>query len=1379
MNRTLKKVVSILLVTIIIFGAAPLASFVGIELPELNLFVSKAEAATHSGKCGSTAWWEYDSITRVLTITGTGEISSYSWDNDKQSYNRPWEQYVSNIKQIVIDEGITTIGMEAFANHKNVQTIQLPDSLEELFFRAFYDCSSLKSITIPNNVISIGASSFGNCSSLNSVILPNSLTSLYGGAFHNCTSLESVTLSNSLTTLESNTFGGCSKLESVVIPNSVTTLKENVFSFCINLKEITLSNNISQISDGAFDNCLNLSDIYYDGTYSDFSKISIGANNKQLAYVTIHCSDSVSIGIFGSCGDEIYWSFHGESGVFSVSGNGYMNAYYPYTERPWDSYRDDVKHIIINEGITDIGWNTFCYFYDLETIVIPVSVKQIDEKALYYLNSLTDIYYCGTETQWNEIIIDENNDTFENVRIHYSTPTGKCGDNLNWIFDEVSKTLTVLGNGSMYDYNYNNRPWEILEDEIKTIVICNGATSIGKFAFAYCAEVTNVIIGESVITINEYAFRWCHNLTSITIPEGLTSIGIAAFEDCSSLTSISIPDAVSTIGGSAFYKCSSLKNISIPDSVTEIDFDTFAGCTSLTSIIIPKNVTSIGERAFENCYNLTNVTIPNSVTQIEDHAFKGCILLASILIPDSVTSIGEEAFYNTAYYNDSSNWEDSVLYIDKYLIRAETNISGSYSIKFGTTVIADYAFSECDGLKRITIPNSVKYMGIDTFIESTSLVDVYYTGELAGWCTIDFPLYHSSPMCYADNLYINGILVADELIIPDSVTSIGDYAFVNCSSLSRITIPRTVEKIGCYAFLYCNSLENVEIPNSVTSIGSGAFDSCTSLKSVAIPDSITSIPSHAFDDCKKLISITISNGITSIGDCAFRNCYSLTSVTIPDSVTNIESYAFYCCDSLKDVYYIGSEEEWTEINIGSYNSDLTNATIHYNHIHNYTETIVTPAKCLTDGKGFGTCICGLKTDTYIISATGHNYESIVTNPTCTEDGYTTHICLVCGDAYVDGEVGAIGHDIIIDEAVEATCTATGLTEGQHCSRCDDATVEQETMPKVKHEMVVDVAVSPTCTQTGLTAGCHCKNCDEATIEQEVVPILGHTESDTVTENSIEAKCGQEGSYDSVVYCSNCGEEISRETITVDTLEHQYDEVVTAPACTEGGYTTYTCSLCGDTYIDNEVSALGHNIIIDEEVAATCTETGLTEGQHCSRCDNVTVVQKTIPLKPHNHTVKYDSGKHWKECVCGSKIEMQNHTFDGNSLCECGYKRVVNATVIIKNNTGSRTINYGETLKLSVIATDKPADATITWYVDGVKMSEGETFNVSFESGTKTVEVKLVDANGSVLKNASGNEIKDSENVTVKGGFFQKIISFFKNLFGINRTVVQAIFKGTF
>ena len=223
-----------------------------------------------------------------------------------------------------------------------------------------------------------------------------------------------------------------------------------------------------------------------------------------------------------------------------------------------------------------------------------------------------------------------------------------------------------------------------------------------------------------------------------TIPDNVTNIEIFAFSDCTSLASITIPDSVTSIGGGAFSGCTSLASMTIPNSVTSIEGWAFGNCTSLTSITIPNSVTSIGYCAFSGCTSLVSITFPSSVTSIEYGAFSDCTSLASITIPDSVTSIVASAFVNTAYYNDESNWKNGALYIGNYLIGAKDTLSGSNSIKPGTKVIADSAFSRCISLTSITIPKSVTSIGGGAFYQCDSLTSI---------------------------------------TIPDSVTSIGDFAF--------------------------------------------------------------------------------------------------------------------------------------------------------------------------------------------------------------------------------------------------------------------------------------------------------------------------------------------------------------------------------------------------------------------------------------------------------------------------------------------------------------------------------------------------------------------------------------------------------------------------
>ncbi|MBQ3499274.1 MAG: leucine-rich repeat domain-containing protein [Clostridia bacterium] len=530
-----------------------------------------------------------------------------------------------------------------------------------------------------------------------------------------------------------------------------------------------------------------------------------------------------------------------------------------------------------------------------------------------------------------------------------------------------------------------------------------------------------------------------------------------------------------------------------------------------------------------------------------------------------------------------------------------------------------------------------------SFDELTGELTINGSGKMPNW-----PNYSDVPW-YSFKSAIKSV------IIGDGVTSIGKYAFYYYDSLENVTIPDSVTSIEFGAFCYCKNLVNIAIPDSVTNIRDYAFSHCTNLESAKIGNGLKYIGYAAFEYCVSFSNIVIPDGVTYINQYAFSFCESLGIITIADSVTEIGYAAFVGCNDITDVYYMGSEKQWNKIKSGDFNNNLLGATIHYGHIHSM--------------------------DTIEESAAS----------TCTEKGYKKGTC-ICEYKYTE-ELPLLEHDIVIDKAVEATCTETGLTEGQHCSRCDNAT-----------------------------------------IEQEVVPALNH--KDTLIQVDAKAATCTESGWDTYEYCTACD------------------------------YTTYV-----------EKKALKHDIIIDEAVDSTCSETGLTQGQHCSRCDDMTIEQEVVPTKPHNHTAMYDSVKHWKECVCDSKIEEENHSFIDGNICSCGYERTIDVTIAIKNNNGSRTINYGETLELTAIVGDianVPEKAVIVWYIDGIEKGEGETFRVKFESGTKTIEVKLVDENGVVYQDTTKSEISDSENITVKAGFFQKFISFFKNLFKISRIILQSI-----
>ena len=433
----------------------------------------------------------------------------------------------------------------------------------------------------------------------------------------------------------------------------------------------------------------------------------------------------------------------------------------------------------------------------------------------------------------------------------------------------------------------------------KTILLCFCLfASIN--AFAETVEIDGIYynlvtkIKEAEVTSNPNRYTGTVNIpetvTYNDVIYSVTSIGDEVFIS-SGLTSVTIGNSVKSIGNYAFYEC-----------------------RGLTSVNIPNSVTSIGNYAFYKCYNLTSVTIGNSVTSIGNSAFGDISYLKKVIVPDIAAWCGIE------FGNDLAN----PLSRAHHLYSDETTEITNLIIPNSVTSIGNYAFYSCSGLTSVTIPNSVTSIGSRAFYYCSGLKKVIVP-DIAAWCGISFYNSDSNPLYYAKHLYSDETTEITNLIIPNSVTSIGSYTFYGCSGPTSITIPNSVTSIGEYAFYNCSGLTSVTIPNSVTSIGNYAFNGCSGLTSVTIPNSVTSIKGYTFKGCSGLTSITIPNSVTSIGNYAFQDCSGLTSVNIGNGVKSIGGSAFANCAELTDVYCYAENKPSTYSNAfdGSYTEYAT------------------------------------------------------------------------------------------------------------------------------------------------------------------------------------------------------------------------------------------------------------------------------------------------------------------------------------------------------------------------------------------------------------------------------------------------------------------------
>ena len=822
----------------------------------------------------------------------------------------------------------------------------------------------------------------------------------------------------------------------------------------------------------------------------------------------------------------------------------------------------------------------------------------------------------------------------EEPTIIASGDCGKDGGNLTWTLDSTG-LLTISGEGEMASYYKEyaqgngtivvvGGPWQ---NQARKLIIQEGVTSIGAYAFCNCTGLTSVLIPDSVISIGSYAFEYCTGLTSVEIPNSVTSIEEDAFWRCTGLTSVTIPDSVTSIGGSAF-----------------------SGCTGLTSVTIPDSVTSIGDYAFSGCTGLTSMTIGNSVTSIGEYAFYGCTGLTEII------------------YNAKSAERLDVSF--NVFSNAGTSSDG-LRVVIGDSVelIPAYLFANCTGLKSVTIGNSVTSIGVGAFFGCTGLTSVEIPHSVT---SIGATAFHNC----------TGLTSAT---IPDSVTSIEYAAFYGCTGLSSVTIPNGVTSIGGSAFSGCTGLSSVTIPDSVTGIWASAFYGCTGLTSVTIGTGVASIDGKAFGNCKAMTELKYnakaamdvsanafaSMGVDSAGiDVTFgKSVKKLPSYLFPEGKyisgtgtlnINIRSITFTGDAPIIDssdssvatfgylnvcAFYPYQNETWT-VSARERYSEYLNWTA-------YTDAPVTDISCK-----IGTTVYPQDSplDTGSISMTLIHedgcVETIPYNSRLLELG--RYDMSTPGEKVIDvtykGYTAQIKIYVYVHEKKTETLDKEGYPESSHDY---ENNLDKTYTYKAEGASSLEVTFSA---QTEVET-----NIDYLYVnwtEYTGTELAGKTltiSGDTLTIRLVSDK-------------SDSAYGFSIDSIVKTYIVHAYEDTVVPPTCTEQGYTLRTCP-CGSEVKQNYVDALGHDTVTDAAVAPTCTKTGLTEGSHCGRCGEMITEQKVVPALGHDMVTDaavaptctktgLTEGSHCSRCddqtTAQEVIPARGHRFNARHICRvCG------------------------------------------------------------------------------------------------------------------------------
>lgn len=882
------------------------------------------------GSCGKNASnpisWSFDSATGVLSIGGQGEMAHYS-----AVANQPWYSYANSITKIVIHKGITILGNLAFQNLKSVTEVSLPDGLLTIGQQSL-KATSITQLIIPESVTKINYQALNSCTQLTSLVIPKNVTSIGNAVFGACSKLTTVIFmadsDKSITFGSSNSFGSTLTTH-VFCNNNASVIAHTALSTKMTCYD-TLTPGGNANADGSvtwkFDALSGVMTISGNGAMDDFASSTAAAESGWYAHRLLVKSMVVEEGVTSLAA----YGFAGFSALESVSFPASLTNIGKYAFSTCSSLDNltigkdvalndscfqkctSLKTLVFEEGRTSITARVFAGCTALEEVVIPSTVTTFGYnvtapfngctglKSITFLNKNVTIYPKTSDFADSkaspipagvtikapaggtvEAYANDNGYPFEAIVVDTSLGKGEFGEGLSWVVSEDG-VLTVSGNGAMPDFTADTpAPWFTHADDITSIVVSEGITEVGKRAFNELKKATEVSLPTTLTLIDENAFRYCYALIKVNFAESTTplTIGTNAFNQCKVLPAITIPSNVILLGTSSFTQCYAMTTMVFEEGVTAINQKTFNSCRLINNIIFPASLQTLGSgsaSAFTNyCNSLTNLTFLNKDTNIigtfpaTDE--NGDALSITITAPagGAVEAYATENGYTFVDLNGSTPDPEP-----------DPEPGPVYSGTFASG--ATWTFNPETGLLTLSGKGAMDN----------------YDGNAEKAAPDEAPWYDFRTSVTA-------------VIIENGITTIGSRAF-NETNIAEVVIPDSVGSIGESAFRSCKSLASVSIGSGVASIGTYCFNGCSALTSVTVPGNVKSLANYAFNNCTKLATIILEEGVETTSNGTFLGC-PITEIVFPKSMLSIgrdDSYSTFAkCTKLEKVIFLNPNTE--------------------------------------------------------------------------------------------------------------------------------------------------------------------------------------------------------------------------------------------------------------------------------------------------------------------------------------------------------------------------------------------------------------------------------------------------------------------------------------